>query len=120
MMDNEAGLEHLSRRTTRCADVLLVVSEATSVGLKTAKRISELVRELDIKTNKNFLLVNRYNNKLETEKISNLGLDYLANIPFDGQIAELSLNGHSLWKLKDDAISMNVLCKLGEKIWRPN
>jgi CO dehydrogenase maturation factor len=119
-MDNEAGLEHLSRRTTRSADVLLVVSEATAVGLKTAKRVSELVKELDIKTGRSLLLINRYSEPLDHDKIKNLRLDYIGNIPPDQKIAELSLNGDSLWKLKDDTISINALRKLGEKIWQPN
>ena len=53
VIDNEAGLEHLSRRTTRSADVLLVVSDATR-GLKGSKRISDIVKELDIKTKNHF------------------------------------------------------------------
>ena len=112
VIDNEAGLEHLSRRTTRNADVLLVVSEATAVGLKTAKNIARLVKELDIKTNKNFLLINRYAARIEKEKIEHIGLDYLGGIPFDEEIEKLSLNGASLWKLENEAISINALRNL--------
>ncbi len=105
VIDNEAGLEHLSRRTTRKAEALVVVSDATAMGLKTAKRIGELVRELEIKTNENFLLVNRYDTRIEKEKINNLGLGYLGGIPFDEKIEKLSINGNSLWELEGDAIS---------------
>jgi len=116
VIDNEAGLEHLSRRTTRQTDALVVVSDATRAGLKAAQRINDLVKELKIKTRKNLLLVNRYHQDIEKEKIKNLGLDYLGNIPIDNQIENISLNGNSLMDLKDDAVSVSALRKLSEDI----
>jgi len=116
VIDNEAGLEHLSRRTARNAEVLVVVSDATAVGLRAAKRINELVRELEIKTNKNFLLINRNDGKIAQEKIDNLGLDYLGQIPCDDKVEKLSLDGGSLWKLKDEAVSINALRKLQDRL----
>ena len=62
VIDNEAGFEHLSRRTTRACDALVVVSDATPVGLKAAQRISDLVKELNIKSKKNLLIINCYDN----------------------------------------------------------
>ena len=49
VMDTEAGLEHLSRRTTRDLDVLIITTDPTTRGAATAKRIAELVKELDTK-----------------------------------------------------------------------
>jgi CO dehydrogenase maturation factor len=120
VIDNEAGLEHLSRRTTRSCDVLLVVSDATSAGLRAAGRISDLVRELKIKTAKNLLLVNRYPADVGSDKIKDCGLDYLGFIPEDSAIENISLNGNSLMKLSHDALSLASLRKLGGKIWPAN
>jgi CO dehydrogenase maturation factor len=117
VIDNEAGLEHLSRRTTRSADALVVVSDATPVGLKAAKRISELAQELDIKTKKELLIINRYDSDIEREKIKSLKLDYLGFVPHDTQIEKISLNGNSLMELKEDALSLSALRRLGDKIW---
>jgi CO dehydrogenase maturation factor len=114
VIDNEAGLEHLSRRTTREADVLLIVSDASVAGMRAAKRIFELVKELKIKTKKNFLLVNR--SEINPRDLSK-GMDYLGNIPEDPQIQEMSLNGRSLLDLKDDNSALNNLRILGDKIW---
>ncbi len=114
VIDNEAGLEHLSRRTTREADVLLIVSDASSAGMRAAKRIFELVKELKIKTKKNFLLVNR--SEITPQDLIE-GLDYLGNIPEDPQIQEMSLNGRSLLDLKDDNSALNNLRVVGDKIW---
>lgn len=120
VIDNEAGLEHLSRRTTRSADALVVISDATPVGLKSAKRISDLARELKIETKKEFLIVNRYGKDLEKEKIKGLKLDYLGFVPPDNRIEKVSLNGNSLMELKEDALSLNALRRLGDKIWQCN
>jgi CO dehydrogenase maturation factor len=117
VIDNEAGLEHLSRRTTRSANVLLVVSDATVVGLKAAKRISELVRELKIEVKNKLLLVNRCDEDIKKEKIDNLGLQYIGNIPQDMLVNKISLNGNSLWDLEKESPALLALSKLGEKIW---
>jgi CO dehydrogenase maturation factor len=120
IIDNEAGLEHLSRRTTRYADTVVIVSDATAVGLKAAKRIQDLIAELSIKVGKKLLIVNRCNTDTVKEKFDKLGLNYLCCIPVDSQIEDLSLNGDSLLKLRNDAVSIDVLRKSGESIWQLN
>ncbi|MCX5703345.1 MAG: AAA family ATPase [Candidatus Omnitrophica bacterium] len=120
VIDNEAGLEHLSRRTTRSADALVIVSDATYPGLKAAGRISDLAKELDIKTKKNLLIINRSEKDIEKDKIKDLKLDYLGFIPQDNGIEKISLNGGSLMDLIDDAVSLSNLLRFGEKIWQRN
>jgi len=117
VIDNEAGLEHLSRRTMRCADTLLVISDATFVGLKAAGRINALAQELKIKIGKKFLLINRSSGTIDKDKIKDSGLPYIGNLPEDSLIKELSLSGLSLTKLGAEAESIKSLSKLGEKIW---
>jgi CO dehydrogenase maturation factor len=112
VIDNEAGLEHLSRRTTRAADVLIVISDATPVGLKAAKRIGDLAKELDIKTKKEVLIINFNNKEIEKEKIRNLNLEYLGFVPRDSEIEKISLNGAALMKLDDSATSIRALKKI--------
>ncbi len=118
VIDNEAGLEHLSRRTTRAAEVLVVVSDATSVGLKAAGRISALVSDLGIKTKKKVLIINRWDNVMEQEKIRGMGLDYIGNVPQDERITVISLNDSSLLGLEEDSLGISALRKLGDKIWQ--
>lgn len=117
VIDNEAGLEHLSRRTTRSADSLLVISDATPAGLRAAKRIGDLVRDLNIQAKKKFLIINRFDAEIAVEKIKDLDLRYLGNIPTDKQIDKISMNGGSLLALDSNAASVSVLRKLGEQIW---
>ena len=120
IIDNEAGLEHLSRRTSRSADVLLVVSDATSPGLRAAKRIGELVRELKIQTKKNLLLVNRSDEPLAKERLNGMQLTYLGFLPHDEQITKISMKNNALSELAKDAASLTALGILGDKIWQSN
>lgn len=120
VIDNEAGLEHLSRRTTRSADALVIVSDPTPIGLKAAKRISDLTRELAIKIKKEFLLINCSQKDIEKDKLKDLKLDYLGFLPQDDQITKISQNGKSIMHLESDAVSLNTLCRLGDKIWQCN
>ncbi len=59
VIDNEAGLEHLSRRTTRDVDLLLIVSDPTMRGIIAASRVLDLIRELDTHVSYIRLIVNR-------------------------------------------------------------
>jgi len=58
IIDNEAGMEHLSRRTAREIDLLLLVSDPTAVGVATAVRLSQLADELELKVKRKVLLIN--------------------------------------------------------------
>ncbi len=118
VVDNEAGLEHLSRRTSRRADALVVVSDASSVGLKSAQRISELVKALKFEVKKSFLLINRFNKDIQKDLVKNTGLEYLGNLPFDPGMEELSLSGKPVFDLKPDAPLFAALNQLGDKIWK--
>jgi CO dehydrogenase maturation factor len=120
VIDNEAGLEHLSRRTTRLADVLLVISDPTSVGLKSAQRIFELAKALKFEVKKSFLLVNRFNQNLQKDRIKDTGLEHLGNLPLDAQLEELSLAGKSIFNLTPSAPVFLAINELGERIWKRN
>jgi CO dehydrogenase maturation factor len=58
VIDNEAGMEHLSRRTSKSMDLLVLVSDPTQVGVRTAVRLSDLADELDLKVGQKMLLIN--------------------------------------------------------------
>jgi len=118
VLDNEAGLEHLSRRTSRLADTLIIVSDATSVGLRSAKRILELTKALKFEVKKSFLLVNRFNKNIQKDGIRETGLDYLGSLPLEPQIEDLSLLGKSIFDLNPDTQILTSLNSLGDKIWQ--
>lgn len=118
VIDNEAGLEHLSRRTTRQADALVVVSDATKVGLRSAARLNELSKELEIKIKNRFLVLNRVKAAPAQEEIEKLGLCYVGSMPEDEHITKISLGGTSLMDLPNNAPSLRELRKIGDSIWQ--
>ncbi len=118
VIDNEAGLEHLSRRTTRYVDSLIILSDASNVGLKSAQRINELIKQLKFQVKKSALLINRFNKNIDKEKIKETNLEYLGNLPFDPELEKLSLTGQSIFNLRSDTPVLKMFNSLGEKIWK--
>jgi len=77
IVDNEAGMEHLSRLNLREIDVLISVSDPGPRGIMTAKRIADLTTHLDVHVGKKVLIVNRTPDRLDPvlrEEISKSGL----------------------------------------------
>ncbi len=95
VIDNEAGMEHLSRRTAKRMDLLLLVSDPTMVGVRTALRLSELSDELGLEVGRKVLLINGVR---EGRGQAALGLASSAGIecfllPEDEAVREASANG---------------------------
>ena len=107
VMDNEAGLEHLSRRTTQNVDLLLVISDGYPVALQAASKINKLADELKLHIGQRFLIVNHLNNGTLSEpgrvalkqRIAQTGLTLAGEIPRDENILTLSLEGRSVGEL---------------------
>ncbi|MEI6831942.1 MAG: AAA family ATPase [Candidatus Omnitrophota bacterium] len=120
VIDNEAGLEHLSRRTTRFVDSLVIVSDASNIGLRSAQRINELIKQLKFQVKKSSLLINRFNKNIDKEKIAETNLEYLGSLPYCSELEELSLTSQSIFNLKSDTPVLKIFNSLGEKIWSHN
>lgn len=119
VIDNEAGMEHLSRRTTQNVDVLLVVSEPSMASLRAARRIRELAESLQLKVGKSFLVLNRAcPDRLSQvrEAIAQVGLPVAATIPADETLEAFGLAGRSLLELPDDAPAVVAVSQLCEAI----
>lgn len=117
VVDNEAGMEHLSRRTTRSADALFIISDYSVVGLRSAKRILELVRELEIEIADSYLVINRVTGDLERLRgeIQSLGIGLVGTIPEDDGLAELSIHGKALSFLPEDSPVVRAVWKICER-----
>jgi CO dehydrogenase maturation factor len=118
VIDNEAGLEHLSRRTMRSADSVLIISDDTSVGLRSAKRIDDLIKELDIKAKKSFLVLNRSDNNSVTKELTDLGIEYLDSIPIDKEVLELSIKGKPLTELSEGSAALKSIERICKRLWQ--
>ena len=106
IIDNEAGLEHLSRRTTRNVDELLIVSDPSMRGITTAGRVVALIDELKTKVGRHYLIVNRAGEGLTPEleaAIADNGLNLLTVLPADPEIARFDATGKALIDLPADS-----------------
>ena len=93
VIDNAAGMEHISRRTAGHVGKLVLVSDYSVAGVRSAKRIYELAKELKIKIDGAYLIVNRVAGKLDAleEEIAATGLSLAGAVPYDEDIVRWSL-----------------------------
>lgn len=122
VIDNEAGMEHLSRRTTRDVDVLLLVTDPTQRGLIAAQHMRDMVPELEIGVGHTYLVINRLRDvgsggkgpetviehpientgKLPrplSEAVARSGLELVGTVPEDLTMAEFEFTGRPLVEL---------------------
>jgi CO dehydrogenase maturation factor len=116
VIDNEAGLEHLSRRTTQDVDLLLIVSDPTVRGIIAAARVAELIEELKTGVGKAVLIVNRVRGdslpEPLTAAIEEHDLKLAGLIPADEAVADLDAMGEPIVHLPDDALSRRALATI--------
>jgi len=115
VIDTEAGLEHLSRRTTQNVDIMLVVTDTSKRGILTAQRIGELSNELDISFKEIHLIVNRVKPGKEDEvlkKVNETGLNVIGTIYEDEIVSEYDLEGNPLINLPDESNANTAISKI--------
>lgn len=118
VVDNEAGMEHLSRRTMRAADILAIVSDFSVIGIRSAKRIWELVTELKIAYDKVFLVVNKSAGFAERLRMEMSGIPYdrIFYVPADNRVAKLSLMGRPVTGLNKSSRAAKALARFADEI----
>lgn len=110
VVDNEAGMEHLSRRTTNNVDLLCITAEATPLGVLTAQRISDLAKGLPIAVKHIGVIWNRTENAEELNGIENLGL-----VPYDDTLFKASMKGKTIFDLKPESPALVAVRNILEK-----
>ncbi len=120
VMDNEAGMEHLSRRTTDGVDVLLITSDPTLVSIRSAARIQEIARQIKLKIKDIYLIINRV---AKTKDIFSLisgtisdRLSLLENIPEDPLVLEASKKEEDLLSLPAESPAFQAVGRLMKKL----
>jgi CO dehydrogenase maturation factor len=94
VIDNEAGMEHLSRRTTAKIDLLLLVSEPSPTGVMTAARILELAKEMQVSVGKAGLIINRANGQVPDsllKEAENHGLEVFGTVSIDDMVMDAAV-----------------------------
>jgi len=120
VIDNEAGMEHLSRKVVQDIDTLFLISDCSRRGIQAVGRIRRLVDELKLSIGQIFLIVNRAPdgklNEGTMEEISNQKLDLLGVVPLDQMVYEYDCSGTPLVELPEDSLSKKALHDILSKI----
>ncbi len=119
VVDNEAGMEHISRRTTRDVDALLVVTDPTVRGLRAAEAIARLAHDLEVNVRHTLLVVNRLVGEAPPslrQAIEGLGLEVAAMIPADESINRLDSLGKPLVTLDGDSPAWRAVDALTDRL----
>lgn len=119
VVDNEAGMEHMSRRITTTMEHLLIVTDPSLRSMLAAERIADLVKELKLSVGTMHLLVNRVHNGLPPEvekKIEGLEIPLIAAIHEDELLREFDGSGKPLIRLPDSSSTVRKVEQIAEKL----
>ena len=106
LMDMEAGLEHISRRTDRDVDIFFFVTDASKMGLHTVGRIIELTKTLHVNFKHMYLVGNRFpkqGEKILYDFAEDNGIQCVASLPVDQNISQFNLLGKTLLELPENS-----------------
>jgi len=98
VIDNEAGMEHLSRRSTNHVDLLCIITEPTPLGTMTAKRISGLAKQLPISVKNIGVICNRANKVENNRKLENI--EVFGYVPYDKVVFDASMQGKTVFDIE--------------------
>jgi CO dehydrogenase maturation factor len=115
ILDNEAGMEHLSRRVSHGIDLLLVVSDASPTALRSAGRIAGIADDLELEIGRRCLVLTNLRDDLSdlaAAEVDRTGLELVARIPFDEEMYELTLAGRPIAELPPEAVSLTKVSEM--------
>ncbi len=120
VIDNEAGMEHISRLTTRNVDTLLIVSDTSRRGLQAAIRINELSKELNVGVGKSWLIINQSKNGPSADVLKMLesaNLELAGTIPENETVYQYDLNGRPTVEMPEDNAAIQAAYHIFDKIF---
>ena len=126
VMDNEAGMEHLSRRTTSKVDHLIVVVNEGPLSLDCARRVDHLLGTLDRDVREKHILFNGVSDdRLDALKsrVADLSMTILGSLPPDPSLEQALIDGTPIYDLNDSpaVAQMNwIMTKLTETAATPS
>ncbi len=119
VMDNEAGMEHLSRRTTQNIDEMLLVSDHSIKGLRAVARIRELIKELKLVVKRESVIINMVPSKVDTlltGEMERLGIIPALLIPADEDVRKYDLEQRPLFHLPDTSKAVAAVNELMNRL----
>ncbi len=112
VVDNEAGMEHLSRRTSGQVDYLFLVTDYSLRGLRAVRRINDMLESLKLSVKELGIIVTRGPEELSDaflSEVKEIGLPIVAIVPSDPALLEFDMERKSLLELPDESLSVNAI-----------
>ena len=119
VIDSEAGMEHISRQTTRDVNILLLVSDMSMRGVISAVLMKELIKELRTSVDRIALIINRADREISTEirnVIDEAELELIGLLPNEPAIAELDSHGRPLVELPANSRLRQAIAEVAQKL----
>ncbi|MGD9157432.1 MAG: AAA family ATPase [Desulfobacteraceae bacterium] len=119
VIDNEAGMEHISRLTTNNIDILLIISDSSRRGILSAARISELTDDLGVRIGKKMFIINQVKEEKKEDLIKvaeEFGLKVAGIIPEDKNVRDFDLKGIPTIELENESESLKAAYEIFNKI----
>jgi CO dehydrogenase maturation factor len=119
LVDNEAGMEHLSRRSSGRVDMLLMVTDYALRGLRAVGRINEMLGDLKLDVKHKGLIVNRAPKELSQaflDEVERIGVPIFCILPDDENLLEFDMTQRSLLDLPDDSKAVKAVGEMMKKV----
>lgn len=119
VIDNEAGMEHISRLTTNNIDLLLIVSDGSKRGIQAASRIGQLTRELGLNIERSSLIINQAKDSdayIIRKSLESYGLELTGMIPEDHGLRTFDLEGRPLVELTEKSPAVSAAFEIFSRL----
>jgi CO dehydrogenase maturation factor len=119
VMDNEAGLEHISRRTTEAVDLLLIISDASARSVRSAGRVNQLTRQIKTKVAQKYLILTKTtagDRERLAGEIAATGLDLAGLVPSDPLVVAYDTDGKPLFQLPAESAAVQAVYRIFDEI----
>lgn len=110
VIDNAAGMEHISRRTAGSITKLVLVSDYSISGLRAVRKIYELTKQLKVKVQDAIMVINRASGPIEKldSEIKATGLESAGVVPYSESLVEWNISDRSVFEFNDKALSAGI------------
>ncbi len=118
VIDNEAGMEHISRQTAREVDKLFIITDMTMRGVAAAGHIAYLIKELGTRVHETYLVINRADSNVPTmikQKIEELKLNLIGTLPQDGMVTEFDMIGKPIIEISEESSIYKAVIEIAVK-----
>ena len=120
VVDNEAGMEHISRGVLPSMQTAILVSDCSRRGIQAVGRIKKLIEECDMHPQQIGLIVNRAPNGVlnegTKEEIEIQGLNLLGVVPQDELVYEYDCEGRPTVELPEDSPVRKAMSEIVKKL----